>query len=518
MKHLNIDSISAHLKSATIKALLGVCLLIPFWHTSTEAKSMGIGLNKFDLAMQYTGKASGGDGSDNYRKVTTAMAKKAIADAQDAQVTYMRIAITGFAPSAYNRPSDLSSWISDPQTYWSHMDDMMNDLDKANIQGIFTFFWNIHQFPAMVNETAHDLLTNPNSQSYRLAQRYMTQFIERYKGRKTILFYEISNELNNLADLDNVARCKTESANELCAPKANFTTDEMIEFTRNVAHTIHQLDTTHPISSGFSIPRPAAEHMRTAPEWLTGKTDFKSDSAAQFKKNLEDVNAHSDIISVHLYNNTNNVRFGQRNVTDLLTLTKQYADAIGKPLFVGEFGDTSFQANPDAYTIQMMDRITALNIPYSAMWVWELYQKNTYQPHATKNDAYSLEPGIANDLIGALRKTNNGINPQPSSKRDTTPPHVVITSPLECALLSGETPIYVSASDNSNTINRIEFYLDKQRVSTTNTYPYVIKLNPDQVSTGTHTLEVRAFDSTENMASDSSRIRVGSAHSTCLTQ
>ena len=479
---------------------------------------MGIGLNKFDLAMQYTGKASGGDGSDNYRKVTTAMAKKAIADAQDAQVKYMRIAITGFAPSAYNRPSDLSLWLSEPQAYWSHMDNMMNDLDKANIQGIFTFFWNIHQFPAMTNETAHDLLTNPNSQSYRLAQRYMTQFIERYKGRKTILFYEISNELNNLADLDNIARCKAEGANELCPPKTNFTTDEMIEFTRKIYQTIHHLDPTHLISSGFSVPRPAAEHMRATPEWLTGKTDFKNDSAAQFKKNLEDVNAHADIISVHLYNNVNNVRFSRQNVIDLLTLIKQNADAIGKPLFIGEFGDTSFNANSDSYTVQMMNRIIALKIPYSAIWVWELYQKNTYQAHATKNDAFSLESGAANELIEVLRKTNNDINPQPSSKKDTAAPHIVIASPLECALLSDETPIYVLASDDSGAIDRIELYLDKQRISTINTYPYVSKIKTNQASAGTHTLEAHAFDSAGNMASDSSHVRVGSARNTCLTQ
>ena len=409
MTHLNIDSICSRLKSATIKALLGLCLLIPFWHASIEAKSLGVGLNKFDLAMQYTGKASGGDGSDNYRKVTTAMAKKAIGDAQDAQVKYMRIAITGFAPSAYNRPSDLSSWISDPQAYWSHMDDMMNDLDKANIQGVFTFFWNIHQFPAMTNETAHDLLTNPDSQSYRLAQRYMTQFIERYKGRKTILFYEISNELNNLADLDNVTRCKTESANELCAPKANFTTDQMIEFTHTVARTIHQLDPTHPISSGFSVPRPAAEHMRATPEWLTGKTDFKNDSEAQFKKNLEDVNTYVDIISVHLYKKKDNARFNNTDAVELLTLTKQYADTIGKPLFVGEFGDTNFKTDQGSYIIKMMDHITMLKIPYSAIWVWELYHKNSRKEQSIERDIFSLEPGKTDDIISRLKNKNNDI-------------------------------------------------------------------------------------------------------------
>ena len=68
-----------------------------------------IGLNKFDLLKQYTGLASGGDGSTRYRKVTQAMGRKAIADARDAGVTYLRVAATGFAPSAYNRPAHALS-------------------------------------------------------------------------------------------------------------------------------------------------------------------------------------------------------------------------------------------------------------------------------------------------------------------------------------------------------------------------------------------------------------------------
>ena len=518
MKHLAINRLTTPLRNAVIKALLGVLLLSPLL-SSTEAKSIGIGVNKFDLAMQYTGKASGGDGSEAYRTVTTAMAKKAIADAQDANVKYMRIAITGFAPSVYHRSGDLSLWLSDPQAYWLRIDDMMNDLDAANIQGVFTFFWNIHQFPAMVNETAHDLLTNPNSQSYHLAQRYINQFITRYKGRKTILFYEISNELNNLADLDNVNRCKTESANkELCAPKSNFTTDEMIEFTRNVAKSIHQLDTTHLISSGFSIPRPAAEHIRATPEWLTGKTDFHNDSAAQFKKNLEDVNAYSDIISVHLYQNANNLRFGKTSETDLLTVTKQYTDAIGKPLFVGEFGDTSFKTDSDSYTIKMMDRMTSLNIPYSAIWVWELYQKNTYQTRTTKNDVFSLEPGNADNLIGALRKVNDAPSQALTLKKDTTPPHIVITSPLECAQVDNDATIYVSTSDNSNSIDRIELYLDGKKIRTSDAYPYTSELKLSQINAGVHALEAHAFDSAGNMASYTSHLRIGSAQTTCSIQ
>jgi len=84
--------------------------------------SQSIGLNKFDLVKQYTGLASGGDGSARYRRVTQAMGKKAIADARDAGVTYLRVSATGFAPSAYGRPGDLDLWVKNPSAYWAQVD------------------------------------------------------------------------------------------------------------------------------------------------------------------------------------------------------------------------------------------------------------------------------------------------------------------------------------------------------------------------------------------------------------
>src|ERR1700692_3376734 len=86
-----------------------------------------IGLNKFDLFIQYQGVASGGDGGPGYRRVTQAMGKKAIADAHDIGVSYLRISATGYAPSVYGKPGDLEQWRRDPAAYWALFDQMMAD-------------------------------------------------------------------------------------------------------------------------------------------------------------------------------------------------------------------------------------------------------------------------------------------------------------------------------------------------------------------------------------------------------
>ena len=87
-----------------------------------------VGLNKFDLFKQYLGTASGGDGGMSYRRVTQGMAKKAIADAHDIGVLYLRISATGYAPSAYGEPGDLDLWRRDSLAYWALSDQMRDDL------------------------------------------------------------------------------------------------------------------------------------------------------------------------------------------------------------------------------------------------------------------------------------------------------------------------------------------------------------------------------------------------------
>ena len=470
-----------------------------------------IGLNKFDLLKQYTGLASGGDGSTRYRKVTQAMGRKAIADARDAGVTYLRVAATGFAPSAYNRPGDLDMWLKNPSAYWLLIDELMSDLEAFGMRAVFTFIWNPVQFPAMTGETVHDLLSNPQSRSAQLAERYIREFVQRYKGRKAILFYELTNELNLGADLAAVARCRSELPAPQCEPKGNFTTAEMIAFTRRLADLIRGLDPARPISSGFSVPRPAAEHLRARPEWITGKADFTPDTSVQFEKNLADIHEGIDLISVHLYPNDGNRRFGVTDPrsTSLLDTSKQAADKIGKPLFLGEFGDAGgLEGKEDSYTVRLLDRIVALKVPYSAVWVWEFFQTAPYITRDNPHTAYSLEPGVTDVLIVRIRDANRRLgNPVPSGNRpDSTPPRVVLTWPLDCTTVNDGQLLHGMASDDSGAVNRVEFWLDNVQIATDSAPPYQASLKMDGVEVGDHALTARAFDHADNQSEYRSRV------------
>lgn len=467
-----------------------------------------VGLNKFDLFNQYLGTASGGNGSTVYRRVTRAMARKALDDARDAGVGWLRVSASGFAPSAPGARGDLDLWRSSPSDFWSQVDTMMDDLDARGMQLVPVLMWNMAQFPAMSGETVADLIGEPGSASWRVLAEFTTEFVTRYRGRKTILFYELTNELNLAADLDNVRRCDRSQQGKGCDVAGRFSTDEMIAFTGRFAGVIRKADSTRLISSGFSTPRGSAEHLRARPGWQAGGPDWTPDSREQFAKNLTDIHAAVDIISLHLYDLPQNRRFGSTDTVDLLVTAKRVADQAGKPLFVGEFGDMEPRAaGPGSYVDRMLKKIGELRIPYSAVWAWEFYQRTPYLTYDNQHTAYNLEPGYTDFLIDRIRAANlvGAVGAAKIAGPDTTPPRIVLTWPLECALLTGQVRIHALASDENGPVSRVEFSVAGHR-SSVSAPPYVWELNTKTLAPGEYEIDVKAHDAAGNVGSSSMHI------------
>jgi hypothetical protein len=471
-----------------------------------------IGVNKYDLFAQYTGTASGGDGGPAYRRVTRAMAKKAIADAADIGVRYMRVSMSG---RTSRKPGDgrdsLDLWRNEPQAFWSQVDEMMDDLDAHGMRIVPVLAWGSGKFPTMAREPLGEMFRNPDSASWRLQAHFVTEFVSRYRSRPTVLFYELTNELNNYADLDMQKRC--DDKKQTCEAGDRFTTEDMVAYTRRFAALIRKLDPSRPISSGFSISRPSAEHLRAAPEWKTGRADWRPDSPEQFARNLEEIHDGVDILSIHLYGGKKNWRFGSSDAVDLLVEAKRVADRIGKPLFVGEFGDSDpALADERSHTVRMMNKLVELKVPYSALWVWEFYQDSPYETHNNRHTSLSLEPGYTDVLIARLRAINQrGAGLAQPRAEDTQPPRVVLTWPLDCAKPTGPMILHAVASDESGGVAKVEFLVGRKVVAVDDTPPYQTTLPADRLKPGRHHLTARAYDSAGNMAGFSSMVLVGDA-------
>ena len=443
--------------------------------SANQSAPASIGLNKVDLFQQYLGTASGGDGGEAYRRVTQGMAKKAIADAHDVGVRFFRASATGLRPTTFGEPGDLDLWRRDPAAHWALFDQMMDDLHAQDMRVVLTLAWHAAQFPAMTGETIPVMLRDPGSKSYMLLSQYVTELVSRYHSHPAMMFYELTNELDLGADRDIAGRrCRKKmELSEPCDTLGNYTTDDVIAFTNRLAGLIRKIDKTHPISSGFSVPRPHSKWQRENPEWQIKKRP-EADTREQLQQYLGDINQAADIISVHVYDNEENRRFGSGNPVDLLPILKSAADRIGKPLFVGEFGEPDAPAaDENSFTDRMLGKIVELRVPYSAIWVWEFYQRNPYTRIDKRNNTFSLEPGYTDRLIAKLTAANKTLgNPAPAPKGpDTTAPRLVLTWPIECSKLEDNQKLYAVASDDSGKVSRVEFWLDGSKLAANDAPP-----------------------------------------------
>lgn len=465
-----------------------------------------IGMNKFDLALQYLGTASRGDGSDRYRKVTEAMARKALYDARYAGIRYFRISPAGYGPSEPGQRGDLDLWRSDRAAYWGHLDRMMTELAEHGIRVIPAFVWNSRQFPAMTSETVRDLLTNPQSKAYRMLDEYISEFVTRYRSSDVLLFYEVGNELNLQADIDVVAKCHKVWGASACSAEGNFTTDEMVAFTRRLAERLRALDPGRLVSSGHSFPRPSASHLRRRPEFAPGGADWTHDSAEELAQYIEATHAGLDIVSVHVYEEHPLPSFMPADHAKMIAFAGGVARRAGKPLFVGEIGGPSRDGlAPGSFLERALTAIKANAVPYTALWIWQYYQNSTYRSFDSEPTRYNIEPGFSNGLLRRVMHMNK-VSSLPRAAADRTRPNVVITWPMECASLVPPFDVYVAASDDSGKQPRVRVHAGGRIFDAGNKPPYAARI--DALLPGEHELRADAADGAGNRASWSTPVLV----------
>lgn len=503
-------------QGSSLQALVGFFLLItlsfmPEIGNCQDLQRQMLGFNKIELMEQYLGTASGGDGSAKYKEVTVPMARKAVEDAAYMGATFLRVGVTGFWPNQHGQKSDLDLWQRDPLAYWKVMDAMIDDLSEQNLALVPLFVWNISQFSAITGESYAVFLRDPNSMSYQLLERYVREFVSRYKTHRSILFYELANEFNLPVDIDVEARCAKKKSVALCANPENIVTSDVIAFLTRLAALIRSIDGAHKISSGLSINRPAAEHLRRLPEWLNDKASWKLDDFSEFTQNMRDMNSMVDIISVHLYPIRENRRFGisAGNESHLLEYVKRAADQIGKPVFVGEFGefDSMRAAVRGGFTDQFMQELVRLKIPYAALWGLEFYPKPYYE-QLSRQELGSVEFGYSDFVVRRFMETaaEMGQRIGQVERNDMKPPLLVLTWPLECAVINHEQLIYAVASDNSLNVNRVEFWINDRKITSVMQPPYQTKFDPDDFLVGVHSIEARAYDAAGNESASKRRV------------
>jgi hypothetical protein len=469
-------------------ALAGVLLtlgqIVP--EAARPAAAAALGANKFDLMLDYLAP-SPPPGADprGYRRVRRAMAQKAIADGRDAGLKFFRVAVAGYSPVEFDsKQSDLALWQSDPPRFWAALDRMFDDLDAEGMLLVPSFVWNIGQFPALGHDSVATFVRDPHSASRRLLAQFVRGFIARYKARKTMLFYEMGNEMNLVADLDEHKRnCQRDP----CVA-GNFTTAEMDQFARWMVGLIKSSDPSRPVTSGYSLPRPGASHLERRPEFAAGGPDWTPDTAQEFDHDLLAINQPFDIISIHVYPADQTRSSGPPPGTpyDPVDEAAKAARSAGKPLFIGEFGD---EGGATPFMRHLLDEIVRDRVQYAAIWVWEFYQTSTYETRNTPPTRASLEPGYGDDVIRLLMATERRLAAAPAAAK-TGAPRVVLTWPLPCAAIDRPVDLAAVASDGATAVKRVDFLIDGQKLASVAAPPYRTPFDP--AGRGPRTVEIAA--------------------------
>lgn len=450
-----------------------------------------IGMNAFPLFAQYLGISQGNTDyqDERHRRVSKAMARKSIISASEIGTKYLRVMVSGF----YSPTLDVLK--NDPSAFWSAMDELMVEFKTNDMKIIPSLGWNIYQFPDYFGETISDYIGDPNSLSYLFYKQFISDFVTRYKDQEVVLFYEIGNEYNLHADMSPNHSFNNEPYT------GKFSTAQLRDFQKRIANHIRALDPAGMVGSGNSAPRPAAYHLMLQPAFSPEGPDWTPDSFDQFKEYVKILEEGVDVISMHMYNGGGQARFGitGENSAEIVSYMNEAVEETGKLFFLGEFGDRDPHVSVDSNAVfsqNMFNKIVELDIPFSAPWIWDFYQRNTYE----KNE-FTIEQGFTDFLIEKYKEANVNMGnaavviPDP----DTVSPQVVLTYPIGNSEFAFPVQlVHAVASDNSGSISQVEFYVNGELKNTDTEPPFQFDLNTEGLSLRSTEIVARAYDNSGN--------------------
>jgi hypothetical protein len=359
--------------------------------------AMPIGVDLPDLLWNYLGQSPGG----------VAGAQSEMSLARSHGFTYARFAATPYWPTGMTAGM---GWVANPAAYWAAFDALVADAQSQGLHLVPSILWNAYLFADVAGEPLGQLFT-PGSMTRSLAEQYITELVTRYQGSDVILFWEIGNEFNLLADIDvstctvcNGATngcgalaptlgtpCQRTSADDFfsCNPCRGVSTaqQDLNQFAQAIAQLIHSIDPSRQVSSGDGYPRPSAYHLSVSP---CPACDWTLDTLQQYQTALANLHPTGvDLVSVHHYEGPDNERFGDTDPGGiaLLATTATLAAGMGKVLFVGEYGElrsdsptcggqtTACGGDPTrVFTRRVLDALVEDGVAWSALWAFEFYQ------------------------------------------------------------------------------------------------------------------------------------------------
>ena len=178
-------------------------------------------------------------------------------------------------------------------------------------------------------EQQRELIADPASRGRRLLYEYIDETVDRYKGRKAVLMWEISNEVTLSADIGD--------ADRIYNGERMPTLLEVARFFQDVAGRIKAVDPLRLVSSGGSNMRESQWHLYHERNW-------QKDTFEQQLWCFDLLYSRSavDVMDIHSYpNHLPGFAIMGEDGRETWLDTEGYMDMaahVGKPLMIGELG------------------------------------------------------------------------------------------------------------------------------------------------------------------------------------
>jgi hypothetical protein len=268
-----------------------------------------------------------------------------------------------------------------PVLVWTYNDTRDNITNPGN--GLFEPFHNfsryLPEFPLSDKyDKSHIFITNSfvNNRS----KEFISEMVTKYNENKTILMWEIGNELNLVT-----GRPDTE----------NYfpTTKDLQNYVQDICSLIWKLDKNHPVESGMQ-----------APNFHDQGTTLEEAASNNFTQFNDFVN----VTSIHIYRNQTK----DYNVTakDFITaFLNSSKDNLNKPMIIGEFGETRDENEnaPDnsSFIPSVLETTLRFDIPMSLIWEWEVPDQGVPDPIPIGGDrpGWNIDPVKTPHIVEMLK-------------------------------------------------------------------------------------------------------------------
>ena len=325
----------------------------------------GIGVNYYDAFTRTLGQTARTNYDAGFRELAAR------------RIPFARFSAGGFWPQ------DWGLYQTNRSEHFSRLDGVVKSAERHGIGLIPSLFWQLSAVPDLVGEPCNRW-GDPDSRTIAFMRQYTRELVTRYSHSPAIWGWEFGNEYNLAADLPNAAEHRPPVVPSVGTPAQRTAEDELTHTAirvafREFALEVRKHDPQRIIVSGNSIPRPSAWHQIKERSW-------KQDTREQFAEVLTADNpSPMNTLSVRAYDLTTDI--------GRLDQAMAVAQAVKKPLFVGEFGvpgPATLESKEKFAT--MLSAIETNHVPLAALWVFDFEgQAKDWNVNATNDRSWQLD-------------------------------------------------------------------------------------------------------------------------------